>query len=31
LVSMGIMQKPMKKVPGKLKPLKPYRKRKKKL
>ena len=29
LVSMGIMQKPMKKVPGKLKPLKPYRKRKK--
>lgn len=31
LVSMGIMQKPMKKVPGKLKPLKPYRKPKKKL
>lgn len=29
LVSMGIMSKPMKKVPGKLKPLKPYRKRKK--
>jgi len=29
LFSMGIMQKPMKKVPGKLKPLKPYRKRKK--
>lgn len=29
LYSMGIMQKPMKKVPGKLKPLKPYRKRKK--
>ena len=29
LVSMGIMQKPMKKVPGKLKPLRPYRKRKK--
>ena len=29
LVSMGIMQKPLKKVPGKLKPLAPYRKRKK--
>jgi 23S rRNA-/tRNA-specific pseudouridylate synthase len=29
LTSMGIMQKPMKKVPGKLKPLKPYKKRKK--
>ena len=29
LVSMGIMQKPMKKIPGKLKPLKPYRRRKK--
>tara|TARA_Y100000592_G_C5264515_1_gene218912 strand:+ start:76 stop:573 length:498 start_codon:yes stop_codon:yes gene_type:complete len=29
LASMGIMEKPMKKVPGKLKPLRPYRKRKK--
>jgi len=29
LVSMGIMSKPMKKVPGKLKPLKPYKRRKK--
>ena len=29
LHSMGIMQKPLKKVPGKLKPLKPFRKRKK--
>ena len=31
LHSMGIMQKPLKRVPGKLKPLKPYRKPKKKL
>ena len=31
LHSMGIMSKPLKKVPGKLKPLKPYRKPKKKL
>ena len=31
LQSMGIMAKPLKKVPGKLKPLKPYRKPKKKL
>jgi hypothetical protein len=29
LQSMGIMEKPLKKVPGKLKPLKPYKKRKK--
>jgi 23S rRNA-/tRNA-specific pseudouridylate synthase len=29
LTSMGIMQKPLKKIPGKLKPLAPYRKRKK--
>jgi hypothetical protein len=28
LIEMGIMQKPMKKVPGKLKPLKPYRRKK---
>lgn len=30
LQSMGIMNKPLKKVPGKLKPLKPYRKKSKK-
>ena len=30
LYSMGIMTKPMKKVPGKLKPLKPYRRKAKK-
>ena len=30
LYSMGIMTKPLKKVPGKLKPLKPYRKKPKK-
>ena len=29
LTSMGIMEKPMKKIPGKLKPLRPYKKRKK--
>ncbi len=29
LQTMGIMEKPLKKVPGKLKPLRPYRKRKK--
>ena len=29
LVNKGIMSKPMKKVPGKLKPLKPYKRRKK--
>jgi len=29
LTSMGIMSKPLKKVPGKLKPLKPYKRRKK--
>lgn len=30
LYSMGVMSKPLKKVPGKLKPLKPYRKKAKK-
>lgn len=30
LYSMGIMTKPLKKVPGKLKPLRPYRKKRKK-
>ena len=31
LISMGIMNKPLRKVPGKLKPLRPYKKPKKKL
>lgn len=31
LISMGIMNKPLRKVPGKLKPLRPYKKSKKKL
>ena len=30
LQTMGIMQKPLNKVPGKLKPLKPFRKKRKK-